>query len=962
MNLSEPILISPLLDGFVMGDPISNHDGVRACPAMQLENEKKHIVKIISLPAAQSKLEALLLAGAFPNREAALDYFSELAEGVLEEARLLQKLARNEGYVSFEDWQLVPMENDETGFDVYLLSDYRPTLENVLRGNEMTHLQGINLGLDMCAALCAARRLGYLYTNLRPSNIFICNGNEFRIGDLGFMHIDSLQYSSLPDKYRSDYTAPEISDAFSALNLTMDTYAAGLILYQAYNDGQLPVIGPSIAPPRYADSALAEIILKACAFDPEERWQDPVLMGQALANYMQTNPVNDTPIVPPAPVVEEAPVEEVFPDVDDEPSTADILAEVDDALDAVAAMLPVQISVDEVSSDETSPEDAPEEPGAEIAATDESVTERTEIIAEDELVAEVSEEAPQNNEAETPPDAEEVSEQPVTEETSDEETSKDETETTPTYATTVDDVEIYEPEEKTALNRKNRYKGLTIACVLVAVALFLITGISVFYQNYYLQTIDDIILTGKEDTLTATLVTDIADEKLSVICTDTHGNALLSPVVNGVATFEGLKPDTSYTVEVRIEGMHKLLGEIKETYSTGSATVISGFYATTGLDDGSVILYFASQGPESPQWTITYWAEGEEEITTAPFTGRQYTISGLTVGKEYTFTLSPVKDLYVTGNNTTCYTISSVIYPEDLRALGFTEQGLGISWKCPAGAAVSKWTVHCYNDAGYDEMLTTEDTSIYFKDLDPSCEYTIEVRAEGMSLGTRIYISANAISIDDLQVDDSDPQILKVTWNCNGEVPAGGWLLIYTIDNSTQQIISCAESSGIIPLYIPGAHYTIRVKSTDGNTVFGGELEYDTPEAEKFSGFLVTADNMTFSMCKTPAMSDWTYKDVNAKDYSTSFALGQSAAFVAHLDTKTSKDDTQVTTMYVIHDHEGRLVSVKTHVWTWDDMWNNRYGEFVIPVMPDDAGSYTVDIYFDGAAVFSQEFSISARG
>ena len=27
--LSEPKLISPLLDGFVMGDPMSEHDGVR---------------------------------------------------------------------------------------------------------------------------------------------------------------------------------------------------------------------------------------------------------------------------------------------------------------------------------------------------------------------------------------------------------------------------------------------------------------------------------------------------------------------------------------------------------------------------------------------------------------------------------------------------------------------------------------------------------------------------------------------------------------------------------------------------------------------------------------------------------------------------------------------------------------------------------------------------------------------
>ena len=115
--MSEPQLISPLLDGFVMGDPIGGHDGVRACPAMHLETEKKYIVKIISLPASQSKLDALLLAGAFSDRESALAYFKELSEGVVSEAELLQKLSRNEGFVSFDKWQMIPMEEDETGFD-----------------------------------------------------------------------------------------------------------------------------------------------------------------------------------------------------------------------------------------------------------------------------------------------------------------------------------------------------------------------------------------------------------------------------------------------------------------------------------------------------------------------------------------------------------------------------------------------------------------------------------------------------------------------------------------------------------------------------------------------------------------------------------------------------------------------------------------------------------------------------
>ena len=134
-----------------------------------------------------------------------------------------------EGFASYENWQSVPKENGE-GYDVYLLGAYRPTLERHLSRNNLTHLGAVNLGLDLCAALAVCRRSGHLYVDLKPSNIFICDDHEYRIGDLGFIPLASLKYASLPDKYHSAYTAPEVTDAYSALNATLDIYAAGLIL------------------------------------------------------------------------------------------------------------------------------------------------------------------------------------------------------------------------------------------------------------------------------------------------------------------------------------------------------------------------------------------------------------------------------------------------------------------------------------------------------------------------------------------------------------------------------------------------------------------------------------------------------------------------------------------------------------------------------------------------------------
>ena len=60
--MSEPKLISPMLDNFAMGDPISDHHGVRCCPAMKNDSDEKYIVKIIFFEGAPCKLRVPLKA------------------------------------------------------------------------------------------------------------------------------------------------------------------------------------------------------------------------------------------------------------------------------------------------------------------------------------------------------------------------------------------------------------------------------------------------------------------------------------------------------------------------------------------------------------------------------------------------------------------------------------------------------------------------------------------------------------------------------------------------------------------------------------------------------------------------------------------------------------------------------------------------------------------------------------
>ena len=998
--MSDPKMILPLLEGFLMGDAISEHHGVRCYPAMQEKTSDKYIVKTVSVPESSAKLEALLLAGAFPDRAAAVAYYKDLAEGVEKEASLLQNLSLLEGFSAYEAWQIQPSEDGES-FDICLLGKYRPTLERHLSRNPMTHLGAVNLGLDLCSALAFCRRSGYLYVDLKPSNVFICADNEYRIGDLGFIPLTSLQYASLPEKYHSAYTAPEITDAYSALNSTLDIYAVGLILYQVYNNGQLPAMevgsnGPLPAP-EYADYEMASIILKACDPNPEERWQDPAQMGQALVNYMQLNTVNDEPIVPPA-VPVEVEEEEITEVIEDDPSTEDILSEVDQALEAVGVeVAEEEIPVEEVPVQEETPaEEIPEEilqqvddGASEEASEEDSEPENSEESTEEEIPEEATEETPDElaemlaqadsliaHETpepvvapapidvpipprivltdEEPEETEEPEEEPVEipEETEEPEAVEEEQEEVEEYF----DEETEEYSEEPVQTKRG--KGLIVALICFIVAASLFIGGYLFYKYEYQQTIYSMSLSGVEDRLAVALHSDIDDELLTVICTDAYGNTKRQSVIDGVAMFTGLAPDTRYKIEVEISGFHELLGKTSGIFVTAEETIIGGLTANAGPENGSVILNFTVRGPESPQWLVFYSAEGEEEKSVI-CSGHVATINGLTIGKHYTFRVEPSTELYLVGNNTVEFTAAKAIYPENLTIAGFLNNTLLVTWDIPEGVTVTGWTVRCYNDAGYDKTITVTDTTAIFEELDRSATYTVEVCAAGMSLGSRVTLNANSVTITEFSIDLDNPLVLPLSWTYEGAAPAGGWVVKYTISGMADPIyVETTESFVLIDPLIPGCTYTFEVQTAQGEPVFDGVFTYTVPEAETFSGYDISAEYFVFSMCVTPNKENWDRNDLLSSDYTNTFAVGQSASFSIRLTHEYNTSADNITTLFVIRDAEGALVSANTWNQTWTNMWYRGYGKLTIPVMPEAAGAYTVEIYFNGQYVSTQSFTV----
>ena len=1016
--MSELKLVSPLLDGFAMGDPISSHDGTYCCPAMKENSEDKYIVKIISIPASQKQLDALLLTGAYKDADAAAAYFKELAEDTVKEARLLQQLAKLEGFLSYEGWQIVPMEGEDVGFDVYLLGSYKRSLEKYLRRNTMTHLGAVNLGIDLCNALSLCRRAGFIYTNLKPGNIFITPQNEYRIGDVGFAKLGAMKYTSINATYISRFTPPELHDPLATLNPTVDTYAVGMLLYMIYNNGHIPFSEKApmmiLPPPLNADYELAEIILKACDPNPRKRYQTPVEMGKALVSYMQRNSVNETPLVPPGvdPIpVKPVAVQETAPVITEEPAeqepeelhflnelvSDDTAPGADESDDSVPAQMTAEVDrilsqADDLIAHE--PDIAPE-----IEEIEEEVEESEEddyIISADESAVPETEEI----EAEAPEEAEEpeesieemlaavefelpaeVSDEIVLPETEEAEEDDDDFRFDFGFAagkkeTVEEELDFGLPgnasvaglfgsendllEEAKPRKKKRSWVGII---VLLLILTLLGGGGYYYYSNYYLLMIDNMVIEGFEDSLTVAVTTNVDEALLTVVCTDTYGNKQEEPLQDGKAFFTDLNADTMYKVTIEAEGFHKLDGAVSGSYTTAEETRIVDFTAKAGLEDGSVVLNFTVDGPETQSWTVEYTDDGEQ-IQSASFNGHMVTINDLTVGKLYTFTLVPntSEELYLSGNTSLEFMASKIVVAEKLTIVSCVDGVLTAKWNNPADATAESWTVRCYSEDGYDETVTVTDTTVQFSNISSASAYTLEVTAAGMSQNVRAFVTANPATVTDVQVGYAKETGMTLSWKSTSK-PEGGWLVMYSMDGSeTTLMAECTGTTAVIKNVIPNAVYNFQIMAADGSTVFGGTAEHSGIEETAFNQYGLSAGQIQSSLCRTPDKDGWTHEDVGKNDYTTSYAKGETASLVLYTSARFYLKSDETTVMFVIRDEAGKFIPslVRTRTATWRNLWpgTGKYCYLDVPVMPTEFGKYTLEVYFNGETALTKNFSI----
>ena len=280
-------------------------------------------LKAVTIPSSQGELDEILADGMDMN--GASTYFRDYVKELNREIALMSKLKGHSNIVSYEDHKMFPHE-DGVGWDILIRMELLTPITSYLKENHtFTRREVIQLGMDLCKALEICQRYNIIHRDIKPANIFISETEDFKLGDFGVARIASASTGASTRAGTVNYMAPEVFRG-EKYTSNVDIYSLGLVMYQLLNNNRMPLYPPypqpitpssreraqaqrlsgaALPPPANAGGRLAEIVLKACAPDPAQRYDSPTVMRQALEAIRYTEgeakmiyPEGDTVPVP----------------------------------------------------------------------------------------------------------------------------------------------------------------------------------------------------------------------------------------------------------------------------------------------------------------------------------------------------------------------------------------------------------------------------------------------------------------------------------------------------------------------------------------------------------------------------------------------------------------------------------------------------------------------------------------
>ena len=249
--------------------------------------KEKAALKIISIPQNDSEITELRSDGY--DGKSITERFQEHLKDIVREYSLVTTLKGHPNIVRCDDIRYV-QHDDGIGWDIYIRMELLTPLMDVLPS--VTDVgQAVRIGEDLCKALAECQKNNLIHRDIKPQNIFLSPNGDYKLGDFGIAKsVDRTTSGTKTGTYK--YMAPEVYNNQPYGSAT-DIYSLGLTMYWLLNERRTPFLplpptkpriseedaararrfrGEPLPAPAHGSEELKRIVLKACAYDPKDRY------------------------------------------------------------------------------------------------------------------------------------------------------------------------------------------------------------------------------------------------------------------------------------------------------------------------------------------------------------------------------------------------------------------------------------------------------------------------------------------------------------------------------------------------------------------------------------------------------------------------------------------------------------------------------------------------------------------
>ena len=256
-------------------------------------------LRVLKFPESEEEYEAVKMT--VLDESELRTYFYEMVDRTKVECQVMDLLKENGNVIRYEECDVVENE-DRFGWTVYIRIELQRPLLSYVKDHPLTVGDVVRLGIDISHALEGCRQYEIIHRNVCPETIFVTDDGHFKLGGFDIAHEREKVRSDHKQEKPGNYMSPE---QYGGKNYSYasDMYSLGLIMYRFLNRDRLPFLPPDPEPIRYFDreearkklldgrplpdpidatTELAEIVKKACAYRPENRYGSAAEMRQAL--------------------------------------------------------------------------------------------------------------------------------------------------------------------------------------------------------------------------------------------------------------------------------------------------------------------------------------------------------------------------------------------------------------------------------------------------------------------------------------------------------------------------------------------------------------------------------------------------------------------------------------------------------------------------------------------------------